>query len=144
MQAPEIATVVFPARDLPTSVAAWSTVFGVGPAFSSDGIQKAPDAADFAVFRSPGLEIGLTSLPWVDGPLVFLATADIVSSRAELMDAGATALAETAGGGLAVLGSAPVTNGDPDTGIVDVAGARLAVVRLADGSVLGLRQTLGY
>jgi hypothetical protein len=51
-------------------------------------------------------------------------------------------LAEIADGSLAVLGSAPVTNGDPETGIVDVPGFRLAVVELADGSKLGLRQTL--
>jgi hypothetical protein len=34
-----------------------------------------------------------------------------------------------------------VTNGDPDTGIVDVPGARLAVVELANGNKLGLRQS---
>ena len=45
-------------------------------------------------------------------------------------------------GSLAVLGTAPVMNGDPETGIVDVPGFRLAVVELADGSTLGLRRTL--
>jgi hypothetical protein len=144
MQSPVIATVVFPAPDLRSSVAAWSTVFGSGPAYSSDGVEQAPDAADFAVFDSGSLEIGLTSLPWVDGPLVFLATDDIASSRAELIGGGATPLAETTGGGLAPLGSAPVVNGDPETGIVDVPGARLAVVRLADGSVLGLHQRVAF
>jgi len=34
-----------------------------------------------------------------------------------------------------------VTNGDPETGIVDVPGARLAVVELANGSKIGLRQS---
>ena len=137
-----IATIVFPARDFHQSVAAWSTVFGTGPAFSSDGLEKAPGDADFAVFKRDEIEIGLTSLPWVDEPLVLFSTDDIEASRQELIAAGATPLAEIADGSLAVLGTAPVTNGDPETGIVDVPGFRLAVVELADGSKLGLRQTL--
>lgn len=118
-----------------------STVFGAGPAFSSDGIEKAASEADFAVFKTEELEIGLTSKPWVDEPLVILNTTDLEASRQELIPAGATPLAETADGSLAVLGTAPVTNGDPTTGIVDVPGFRLAVVELADGSKIGLRQT---
>ena len=140
MNNPKLATVVFPARHFSNSVAAWSTVFGTGPAFSSDGIEKAPDQADFAVFKTPDIEIGLTSLPWVDEPLVLLATDDIDSSRQRLIAAGAQPLAETTDGSLAVLGTAPVTNGDPQTGIVDIPGFRLAVVELADGSKIGLRQ----
>lgn len=142
MHTPQLATIVFPARTLSESVSAWSTVFGTGPAFSSDGIEKAADSADFAVFNSGGLEIGLTSLPWVDGPLLFLATDDLDATRAQLIAAGAAPLAEGEGGRLGVLGTAPVVNGDPRTGIVDVPGARLAAIRLADGSTLGLRQTL--
>ena len=65
MPTPKIATVVFPARNFSESVAAWSTVFGTGPAFSSNGIEKAPGQADFAVFKTADIEIGLTSLPWV-------------------------------------------------------------------------------
>jgi hypothetical protein len=130
---PTIATVVFPARDLDAGIAAWTTVFGAGPMFATD---------DFAVFKSEDLEIGLTSLPWVDEPLVMLATEDIENARRELLDAGATAMAEIAGGGIAELGSAPVTNGDPETGIVDSPGARLAVIRLANGNLLGLRQAV--
>ena len=140
MNNPEIATVVFPARNFSESVAAWSTVFGTGPAFSSDGIEKAPDQADFAIFKTAEIEIGLTSLPWVDEPLVLLATKDIEASRQELIAAGAKPLAETTDGSLAVLGTAPVTNGDPKTGIVDVPGFRLAALELADGSNIGLRQ----
>jgi hypothetical protein len=60
----------------------------------------------------------------------------------ELIAAGATPLAEIADGSLAALGTAPVTNGDPETGIADVPGLRLAVVQPADGSKLGVRQTL--
>ena len=55
---------------------------------------------------------------------------------------GAVGLGEIADGSLAPLGTVPVTNGDPETGIVDVPGARLAVLQLADGSKLGLRQSL--
>ena len=142
MNNPTIAAVVFPARDFNESVAAWSTVFGTGPTFSSDGIEKAPGDADFAVFKSAETEIGLTSMPWVDEPLVLLSTDDIDISRQELIAAGAMPLAEIADGSLAVLGTAPITNGDPETGIVDVPGFRLAVVKLADGSKVGLRQPL--
>lgn len=142
MNNPHIATVVFPARNFSNSVAAWSTVFGTGPVFSSDGIEKAPDQADFAIFKTAEIEVGLTSLPWVEEPLVLLATDDIEASRQELIAAGAKPLAETTDGSLAVLGTAPVTNGDPKTGIVDVPGFRLAALELADGSKLGFRQPL--
>lgn len=141
MTSPTIATIVFPARDFNHSIAAWSTVFASGPAFSSDGIEKAAGEADFAVFKTAEIEIGLTSKPWVNEPLMLLNTNDIEARRRELIAAGATPLAETADGSLAVLGTAPVTNGDPTTGIVDVPGFRLAAVELADGSKVGLRQT---
>ena len=142
MDAPVIATIVFPAREFEAGVTAWTSVFGTGPAFSSSGQQTAPGEADFAVFKTPDTEIGLTSLPWVDAPLVFLDTGDIEQARQRLVDAGATGLGEVADGSLAELGSAPVTNGSPETGIVDVPGARLAVVRLSDGNLLGLRQSV--
>ena len=96
MDSPSIATVVFPARDFEAGVTAWTSVFGTGPAFSSSGQQTAPGEADFAVFRTPDLEIGLTSLPWVDEPLVFLDTGDIVQARQDLLDSGATGLGEVA------------------------------------------------
>ena len=140
MNNPTIAAVVFPARDFNESVAAWSTVFGTGPTFSSDGIEKAPGDADFAVFKSAETEIGLTSMPWVDEPLVLLSTDDIDTSRQELIAAGAMPLAEIADGSLSVLGTAPVTNGDPETGIVDVPGFPLAAVKPADRSKVELRQ----
>ena len=142
MGTPTIATVVFPARDFEAGVSAWTSVFGTGPAFSSSGEQTPPGEADFAVFKTPDLEIALTSLPWVDAPLVFLDAEDIEQSRQELFDAGATGLGEIADGSLAELGSASITNGSPETGIVDVPGAKLAVVRLADGNLLGLRQSM--
>ncbi len=94
------------------------------------------------MFKTPDIEIGLTSLPWVDEPLVFLDTGDIEQARQELIDAGATGLGEVADGSLAELGSAPITNGSAETGVVDVPGARLAVVRLANGNLLGLRQSM--
>lgn len=128
---PRISTVVFPSRDLAAGVAAWTTVFGAGPAWVGD---------DFAVFRTDDIEIGLTAAQWIGEPLVMLATDDIEQTRAELIAAGATGLGEVADGSLAELGTAPITNGDPKTGIVDAPGARLAVVRLANGNHLGLRQ----
>ena len=142
MGTPTIATVVFPAREFESGVKAWTSVFGAGPAFSSSGQQTPPGEADFAVFKTPDIEIALTSLPWVDGPLVFLDADDIEQTRQALIDSGATGLGEVADGSLAELGSAPITNGSPETGIVDVPGARLAVVRLADGNLLGLRQSV--
>ena len=140
MDTPTIATVVFPAREFEAGVNAWTSVFGTGPTFSSSGRQTPPGEADFAVFKTPDIEIGLTSLPWVDEPLVFLEADDIEQKRGELIDAGATALGEVADGSLAEIGTAPITNGDPATGVVEVPGAMLGVVRLADGNLLGLRQ----
>jgi hypothetical protein len=144
MTTPTIATIVFPAREFEAGVQAWTSVFGTGPAFSSSGEQTPPGEADFAVFKTPDIEISLTSLPWVDEPLVFLDTDDIERARRELIDAGATGLGEVADGSLAELGTAPITNGDPETGIVDVPGAKLAVVRLANGNHLGLRQSMAW
>src|SRR4051812_9741962 len=92
MGTPTIATVVFPAREFEAGVNAWTSVFGVGPTFSSSGQQTAPGEADFAVFKTPDIEIALTSLPWVDEALLFLDTGDIEQSRQELVDAGATGL----------------------------------------------------
>ena len=142
MGTPTIAAVVFPAREFEAGVNAWTSVFGSGPAFSSSGQQTAPGEADFAVFKTPDIEIGLTSLPWVDEPLVFLDTGDIEQARQELIDADATGLGEVADGSLAELGTAPITNGSAETGVVEVPGARLAVVRLANGNLLGLRQSM--
>ncbi len=142
MDTPTIATVVFPAREFEAGVSAWTSVFGTGPTFSSSGQQTPPGEADFAVFKTPDIEIALTSLPWVDGPLLFLDTSDIEQTRDELVESGATGLGEVADGSLAALGTAPITNGSAETGVVEVPGARLAVVRLADGNLLGLRQSM--
>ncbi len=142
MDTPTIATVVFPAREFEAGVNAWTSVFGTGPTFSSSGQQTPPGEADFAVFKTPDIEIALTSLPWVDGPLLFLDTGDIEQTRDELVESGATGLGEVADGSLAALGTAPITNGSAETGVVEVPGARLAVVRLANGNLLGLRQSM--
>jgi len=66
-----------------------------------------------------------------------LASDDIEKDRRDLLEAGAKGLDEIADGSLAELGSAPVTNGDPASGNVDVPGARLAVVQLANGNRVG-------
>lgn len=127
-----IATVVFPAHNLEAAIADWTPAFGAEPVF------VVPD--DFALFKSEMAEIGLTAKPWVNEPLVFFATDDIDAARDALLVRGATPLGEVEDGSLAALGTAPIVNGDPDTGIVDMPGARLAVVRLRCGNLLGLRQ----
>jgi len=125
--------VVVPARDLQASIAAWTAVLGQDPAFQGD---------DFALFTGQGVEIGLTSKPWVDFPLVFWKVDDIEKAHRDLLAAGATAMVEVADGSIAKIGTADVANGDPATGIVDVPGARLAVVMAADGNLLGINQAV--
>jgi catechol 2,3-dioxygenase-like lactoylglutathione lyase family enzyme len=123
--------VVFPARDLDAAVSAWAAVLDRQPLFSGD---------DFAAFGGGGIDIGLTSLPWVDHPLVFWKVEEIEDAHRTLVSRGAVALGEIADGSLAELGTATVTNGDPATGIVDVPGGRLAVLRVPDGNLIGLTQ----
>lgn len=128
------ANVVFPARDLAAGVAAWSAVLDQELAFVGD---------DFAVFSGGGVEVGLTALPWVDHPLVFWKVDDMDAAHRGLVARGATALGEIADGSLAELGTAEVVNGDPVTGIVDVPGGRLAVLRAPDGNLIGLTEEPG-
>lgn len=125
------ASVVFPARDLEAGVAAWTAMLGQEPVFVGE---------DFAAFSGRGVELGLTALPWVDHPLVFWTVDDIEASHRALVARGATPLGEIADRSLAELGSAEVANGDPATGIVDVPGGRLAVLRAPDGNLLGLTE----
>jgi predicted enzyme related to lactoylglutathione lyase len=125
------ANVVFPARDLDSAVEAWSAMLGQEPAFVGD---------DFAAFSGGGVEIGLSALPWVDHPLVFWSVDDVEDAHRTIVARGATPLGEIANGSLAELGTAEVTNGDPATGIVDVPGGRLAVLRAPDGNLIGLTQ----
>jgi catechol 2,3-dioxygenase-like lactoylglutathione lyase family enzyme len=127
--------VVVPARDLERGIATWTAMLGQPPAFQGP---------DFAYFTGQGVEIGLTAKPWVDYALVFWAVDDIEAAHRDLLATGATAMVEVADGSLAELGTAEVTNGDPNTGIVDVPGARLAVVRASDGNLLGLSQDLPF
>lgn len=127
------ANVVFPARDLDRAVAAWAEMLGAEPVFVGP---------DFAAFSGNGVEIGLTARPWAEHPLVFWNVDDIEAARDVLVARGATPLGEIADGSLAELGTAEVTNGDPSTGIVDVPGGRLAVVRAKDGTLIGLTQAV--
>ena len=127
------ANVVFPARDLEAGIAAWSAVLGEAPAFQGP---------DFAVFTGGGVEVGLTAAPWVDHPLVFWKVDDIEQAHRALVARGVTPLGEVGDGSLAELGTAEVTNGDPATGIVDVPGGRLAVLKAADGNLVGLNQAV--
>jgi hypothetical protein len=125
------ANVVFPARDLGAGVAAWKAMLGREPALLGE---------DFAAFSGDGVEVGLTALPWVDHPLVFWKVDDVEDAHRALVARGATPLGEIADGSLAELGTAEVTNGDPATGIVDVPGGRLAVLKAPDGNLIGLTQ----
>jgi hypothetical protein len=127
----ELANVVFPTDDLPASVSAWQAMLDREPAFVGE---------DFAVFGDGG-EIGLSSAPWVDHPLVFWTVDDMEAAHRTLVGRGATPLGEVADGSLAEIGAAEVVNGDPETGIVDVPGGRLAVLRAPDGNLIGLTQT---
>ena len=125
------ANVVFPTRDLEASVAAWTELLGHGPVFAGE---------DFAAFSGDDVRLALTALPWVDHPLVFWRVDDVEAAHGELVARGATPLGEVADGSLAPIGEGEVTNGDPETGIVDVPGGRLAVLRAPDGNLLGLSQ----
>jgi catechol 2,3-dioxygenase-like lactoylglutathione lyase family enzyme len=131
MELKGLASVVFPARDLETGVAAWAAMLGEEPAFVGE---------DFAAFSGTGIEIGLTAAPWVDHPLVFWKVEDLEGAHRALASRGATPLGEIADGSLAELGAAEITNGDPTTGIVDVPGGRLAVLRAPDGNLIGLTE----
>jgi catechol 2,3-dioxygenase-like lactoylglutathione lyase family enzyme len=128
-----VRAVIFPARDLQASIAAWTAVLGKAPAYQNP---------DFATFFDSSVEIGLSRLPWVDHPLVFWKVEDIEQAHRALLAAGARAMVEVAGGSMAEFGTAEVTNGDPTTGIVDVPGRRLAVLKAADGNLVGIMQDL--
>lgn len=125
--------VVFPARDLEPSIATWSALLAQAPAFQGD---------DFAIFTGQGVELGPTAKPWVDYPLV---SGPLTTSRPPI---GAFRRPEPRPWSRSPtarspeLGTGDVANGDPATGIVDVPGARLAVVRAADGNLLGLNQAV--
>lgn len=126
-----VRAVIYPARDIAASTSAWSKALGRGPSWESP---------DYVAFTDGGVETGLSRLPWFDQPLVFWQVDDIDKAHSELLATGATAMGEVAGGSMAELGTVTVTNGDPATGIVSVPGRRLAVLKVADGSLIGLLQ----
>jgi hypothetical protein len=76
----------------------------------------------------------LTWLPCVDQPVVLRTTEDIEETHRELVGAGATAMLQIGGELLAE------RDGIPLAGIKDVPGGRVAVLRTADGELLGLWQ----
>ena len=126
-----IRTVIFPARDLEASIVAWTQVLGKAPGYQTP---------DFAAFFDGDNEIGLSRLPWVDHPLVFWKVEDIEEAHRALVAAGARAMGEIADGSMVELGTAEFANGNPTTGIVDVPGRRLAVLKSADGNLMGILQ----
>ena len=128
-----IRAIVYPARDMQASIASWTALLGTAPGYQTP---------DFAAFSAGEIEIGLSRLPWVEHPLVFWAVEDIEAAHRGMVAAGVTPLGEVAGGSLAALGAAPITNGDPVTGIVSVPGRRLAVLQATDGVLFGIQQDL--
>jgi catechol 2,3-dioxygenase-like lactoylglutathione lyase family enzyme len=129
-----IRSIVFPTRDVQASITAWTQVLGKAPAYQAPG---------FAVFNDGANEVVLSQAPWVDRPLVFWKVEDIEEAHRALVASGAKAMGEIAGGSVAELGTAPVTNGDPTTGIVDVPGRRIAAVQVADGALIAILQEIG-
>jgi hypothetical protein len=129
-----IDSVVYPARDLGRSVAFWSSLLRSEPSFQTD---------DYASFGVGDASIGLTRLPWVDEPVIFWAVDDIEAAHAALSGLGSQTMVEVAGGRLAPLGEgSPVEGVDPVTGVVGVPGAKLAVVRAPDGTLVALNQAV--
>ncbi|AYF76891.1 VOC family protein [Nocardia yunnanensis] len=126
------ANAVYPAADLDASVATFTAMLGAEPVF------RTPDYAMYAI------GIALSSKPWVRHPLPFWTVSDIAAAHASMVAAGATALGEIADGSLAEIGTARVVNGDPATGIVDMPGNRLAVLKAADGNLIAINQTVGW
>ncbi|MYW03872.1 VOC family protein [Streptomyces sp. SID3343] len=117
--------VVYPARDLEAGIAAWSATLGREPAYRN---------ADYATFTDGGVEIGLSRLPWVDHPLVFFKVDDVEKAHGALVASGATALVQDGEGVL------HPGDGAASSGIVDVPGRRLAVLKAADGNLVGIAQ----
>jgi hypothetical protein len=128
-----IRTIIFPARDLATSIVAWTQILGKAPEYQTP---------DFAAFFAGNDEIGLSRLPWFNQPLVFWKVENIEEAHRELIAAGARAMGEIADGSMAELGTDEVTNGHPETGIVDVPGRRLAVLKATDGNLIGILQDI--
>lgn len=126
-----VRAVIYPARDIAASTSVWSKVLGHGPSWESP---------DYVAFADGDVETGLSRLPWFDHPLVFWQVDDIEKAHSDLLATGLTAMGEVAGGSMAELETATVVNGDPATGIVSVPGRRLAVLKAADGALIGLLQ----
>jgi predicted enzyme related to lactoylglutathione lyase len=78
-----------------------------------------------------------TRPPWLDELVVLRTTDDIEEAHRRLVRAGATAMLQIGGELLAE------REGIPLAGIKDVPGGRLAVLRAADGELLGLWQDGG-
>ena len=126
-----IRSIIFPTKDVQASVTAWTQLLGKAPDYQAPG---------FTVFKDGANEVGLSQAPWVDHPLVFWQVDDIEEAHRALVASGAKAMGEIAGGSVAELGTAPVTNGDPTTGIVDVPGRRIAALQMADGTLIAILQ----
>ena len=114
------------------SVEAWTAVLGQEPAFVGE---------DSPYSRATDAEIGLSSAPWVEHPLIFWEVAEIEEAHRALVAAGAIP-GEIADGSLAEIGTADVTNGDPATGIVDVPGGASWRAQGGGRQLVGLHQAV--
>lgn len=126
------ADVVYPTADLDASVAAFTAMLGAEPVFRTE---------DYAMYA---IGLALSAKPWVRHPLPFWTVVDIAATHAAMVARGATALGEIADGSLAEIGTAPIVNGDPETGIVDLPGNRLAVLKAVDGNLVAINQPVGW
>ncbi|HZR42338.1 MAG TPA: hypothetical protein VFB12_19615 [Ktedonobacteraceae bacterium] len=128
-----VRAVIFPASNIKASITAWTDILGYPPAYQTP---------DFAAFLDGDIEIGLSRLAWVDQPLVLWKVEDIEEAHRLLVATGARAMVEGASGLMVEFGTTEIANGDPATGIVDVPGRRLAVLKSADGNLIGILQDM--
>jgi hypothetical protein len=126
-----IRTIVYPAPDLKSSMQAWSKVLG-------DPVYKNKDFVTF--LNEDGIDIRLSRLPWTDHPVTFWEVDDIKATYAEMLQGGATAMSEKENGELEEV--TQQTGADGGAGIINKPGRKLAILKLADGSLIGLLQDL--
>jgi len=124
-----IRTIVYPARDLDASIAAWSKIMGK-PVYKNN---------DFATFvGKDGVDIRLNRVPWADQPITFWEVDDIEIACGEMLESGTAAMRESEHGSLDEVTAID----DPTTGVINKPGRKLAIFKLADGNLIGLLQDL--
>lgn len=133
-----IASIVYPARNLNQGIDTWASLLGKDPTWQNE---------NFASFNIENMDISLSRLPWVDYPLIFWKVEDIEKAHSYFITNGAKAMVEIADGSLVEIGKGKAVEGNnhnPDTGVVDMPGARLAVLKAADGNLFALTQEVPF